>query len=64
MTKISYNLGKLELDEERLVAFYRSQPPLLKEFLMNLTYFEKGLPDAEAVAGTITAKAKAESQNT
>lgn len=60
MVKISYNLGKLEADEERLVAFYRSQPPLLKEFLMNLTYFEKGLPDAQIAADTISARARAD----
>ncbi len=47
MAKICLNPADLTEDEKRLIAFYRSQPPRVQEFIMNLTRFEKGLPDAE-----------------
>lgn len=32
----------LSEDEKRLIAFFRSQPPRVKEILMNITRYEKG----------------------
>ncbi len=41
--------GNLSEEEKRLVAFFRSQPPRVKEILMNITVYEKGLlPDESA----------------
>lgn len=48
MTKKDYQVGILSAEERRLVAFYRSQSPVLKEIIMNLTHFENGLIDTES----------------
>lgn len=38
----------LSEDEKRLIAFFRSQPPRVKEILMNITRYEKGRSSDES----------------
>lgn len=38
----------LSEDEKSLIAFFRSQPPRVKEILMNITRYEKGLCSDES----------------
>lgn len=48
MVQNNPDLENLSEEEKRLVAFFRSQPPRVKEILMNITVFEKGLLSDES----------------
>lgn len=56
-------IGNLSEDELRLIAFYRSQSPRVREILMNITYYEVGLSNSEAASGTVTVQTAGKSKD-
>ncbi len=56
-------IGDLSEDELRLIAFYRSQNPRVREILMNMTYFETGLANPEPAAGAVAPQSAGKSKD-